>query len=619
MKKLLGFILILMLLFTFAVAESEEFVPLQNGSSGEEVAKAQEQLKILGFLTGAADGSFGPGTENAVRAFQVKNGLEEDGILDQDDLTCLYSLDVKGESDDYEYRNLLFYSTEPVYAGPGNPSNYAEGIWREASGGTGTREVVDVDAPVAGVSKGFHITGTADCASRTHVAVDGVPLTFGETYTLSCFAKGSGRIYLQHGKTSWLFKVYAVSEDWQQYSYTFTVGINDGSTAENPSVSVYFGVDSNVDSDITICGMKLEKVRPTEWVANPADSIRARTLPAVDVPEEAVEEEIAEEEASEENAEEEVPAEAVEDEAVEEEDPSLLRNGSSGEDVAQAQQQLKILGFLTGSTDGFFGSNTENAVRAFQARNGLEENGALSQDDLARLYSIGARGASDDYEYRNLLFYSADPVYAGPGNLSNYAEGIWRQASGGTGTREVLDVNSPVAGISKGFHITGTADCASFTDVAIDGISLTYGESYTLSCFARGSGQLHLQHGKTSWISRFYTVSEDWQQYSYTFTVGINDGSSAEDPSVSIYYGVNANVDSDITICGLKLEKVRPTEGVANPADGIRTRSLPSEAVPEEVIEEEITVKEEPVEEDETIEENDTAVEDDIVEDIPLE
>ena len=284
MKRVLGLMLVLALLFTVAFAESEEFTPLRNGSRGEEVVKAQEQLKILGFLWGKADGFFGSYTENAVKAFQAKNGLEETGVLDQSDLAKLYSSNAKAESDEYEYRNLLYYTADPVYAGAGNPSNYAEGIWREASGCTGTREVVDVASPILGITKGFHITGTVDSHNSTDVAVDHCPLVFGESYTLSCFAKGSGQVHLQNGKTSWLGRFFTVSEDWKQYSYTFTVGNSDGATAEDSLSSIYFGAAAGVDSDITICGMKLEKVRATEWSANPADSIRTRTLPSNEEP-----------------------------------------------------------------------------------------------------------------------------------------------------------------------------------------------------------------------------------------------------------------------------------------------------------------------------------------------
>lgn len=48
---------------------------LKSGSKGEDVKKLQEKLGI------GADGSFGPGTEKAVKEWQKKNGLVADGIV----------------------------------------------------------------------------------------------------------------------------------------------------------------------------------------------------------------------------------------------------------------------------------------------------------------------------------------------------------------------------------------------------------------------------------------------------------------------------------------------------------------------------------------------------------
>ena len=48
---------------------------LKIGSKGEDVKALQEKLGL------AADGSFGPGTEKAVKEWQSKNGLEADGII----------------------------------------------------------------------------------------------------------------------------------------------------------------------------------------------------------------------------------------------------------------------------------------------------------------------------------------------------------------------------------------------------------------------------------------------------------------------------------------------------------------------------------------------------------
>jgi len=47
---------------------------LNKGSRGPSGAKLQKALGVT------ADGSFGPGTESALKAWQTKNGLTADGV-----------------------------------------------------------------------------------------------------------------------------------------------------------------------------------------------------------------------------------------------------------------------------------------------------------------------------------------------------------------------------------------------------------------------------------------------------------------------------------------------------------------------------------------------------------
>ena len=64
------------LMISFASAET-----LRRGSRGELVKQVQTKLKSWGYYSGAIDGIYGSGTENAVKAFQRKNGLTADGIV----------------------------------------------------------------------------------------------------------------------------------------------------------------------------------------------------------------------------------------------------------------------------------------------------------------------------------------------------------------------------------------------------------------------------------------------------------------------------------------------------------------------------------------------------------
>ena len=54
---------------------------LKNGSKGALVKTVQTKLKNWGYYTGSVDGVYGPKTVAAVKYFQRKNGLTQDGIV----------------------------------------------------------------------------------------------------------------------------------------------------------------------------------------------------------------------------------------------------------------------------------------------------------------------------------------------------------------------------------------------------------------------------------------------------------------------------------------------------------------------------------------------------------
>lgn len=54
---------------------------LKQGSRGEQVKVVQDKLKRWGYYDGAVDGIFGPKTTEAVKYFQRKNGLTQDGVV----------------------------------------------------------------------------------------------------------------------------------------------------------------------------------------------------------------------------------------------------------------------------------------------------------------------------------------------------------------------------------------------------------------------------------------------------------------------------------------------------------------------------------------------------------
>src|SRR5713226_143654 len=62
---------------------------LRQGSSGPDVTNLQQKLKDLGFDPNGVDGNFGPGTRDAVIAFQQSKGLQADGIAGPATLAAL--------------------------------------------------------------------------------------------------------------------------------------------------------------------------------------------------------------------------------------------------------------------------------------------------------------------------------------------------------------------------------------------------------------------------------------------------------------------------------------------------------------------------------------------------
>ena len=71
-----------------------------------------------------------------------------------------------------------------------------------------------------------------------------------------------------------------------------------------------------------------------------------------------------------------------------------LRKNDSGDAVAQLQEALISLGYLSGKADGNYGAKTVEAVRAFQKANGLTVDGAAGEQTQKVLYGGNAKKSS---------------------------------------------------------------------------------------------------------------------------------------------------------------------------------------------------------------------------------
>jgi len=73
--------------------------------------------------------------------------------------------------------------------------------------------------------------------------------------------------------------------------------------------------------------------------------------------------------------------------------PYTVKPGDRGTDVKSIQEQLIALKYLKSGRTGYFGTDTEAAVKSFQQRNGLTVDGCVGSRTLETLYSNSAKPA----------------------------------------------------------------------------------------------------------------------------------------------------------------------------------------------------------------------------------
>lgn len=123
-RRLLACVCAAVLLLSMALPALAEEHIWKRGDSGDAVLQIQERLKELGYLEDQPTGTFDQDTEDAVRSFQIWNGLLQTGMVDQVTWTVLFSDDAQARTvpdlsddswaeeitDGYAYNASSFYS-----------------------------------------------------------------------------------------------------------------------------------------------------------------------------------------------------------------------------------------------------------------------------------------------------------------------------------------------------------------------------------------------------------------------------------------------------------------------------------------------------------------------------
>ena len=73
---------------------------------------------------------------------------------------------------------------------------------------------------------------------------------------------------------------------------------------------------------------------------------------------------------------------------------ALSKYGSRGSEVTQIQTKLKRWGYYKGNIDGIYGSQTVEAVKYFQRKNGLAVDGIAGKNTLAAMGIFNSSSSS---------------------------------------------------------------------------------------------------------------------------------------------------------------------------------------------------------------------------------
>lgn len=341
---------------------------LEYGDKGEPVKQLQTRLQVLGYYTGDISGTFNSATRTALKAFQKKMGIANDGIATTDVQTILYSASAVSSG-------LTVTPTPVVTATIAPPENTVR------MGDTGD----DVEKVQTRLQYLGYYTGTIDgnFGSGTYQAVvafqtknslkaDGVcgSATISALFSANAAYNGTAPTATPVTSTQ-----IVITEDNVTKIETGSIGVAVLNLQKRlyelgyyiPRLDgVYLENDMNaVKSFQQVNGLTVDGVAGYE-TQKLLYSSKAKEAPVNASSEEGT-----------------TPY-------------ATLRYGDTGNEVLEMQNRLIALGYLSGLADGNFGLLTKAAVVRFQRENNLVRDGVAGSKTLAALYSDAATDSTMD-------------------------------------------------------------------------------------------------------------------------------------------------------------------------------------------------------------------------------
>lgn len=362
---------------------SGNYNTLKYGSKGSRVTLLQKALNQLGYDCGKADGSFGAGTQKAVKNFQKKNGLDSDGYAGKLTLKKIEALLAGGSSSNGSSSDSTDSSSSNSSSNTGSATGVPTRTLRKGSTGNDVKSVQtrlkelkyytgSIDgsygngtlAAVKAFQKNNGLSDDGIAGSATYkVLFSDKAKAKGETSSSGSSSSNVPDRTLRKGDTG--NDVKNLQQRLKDLGYY--TSIVDGSYGSGTVNAVKaFQKQHNLDADGVAgsgtCSIlfsdKAQKAEVNTGSSNdgPADDQPSATAP--------------------------------------EGGWKTLKRESSGVQVTQLQNALKQLGYTVEPTsDKVFDYTTMWAVQCFQRRNGLKDDGIAGASTQQKLYGGSAVGA----------------------------------------------------------------------------------------------------------------------------------------------------------------------------------------------------------------------------------
>lgn len=338
---------------------------LKLGSRGTAVLQLQQALIALGYDTKGADGKFGKGTEQAVKAYQQANGLTADGKAGVKTLAQLYAVN-SGVSSGTSSGNYTATNPNTLQSGDSGSKVtqlqnalkllgfYTGGV--DGKFGSGTRAAVIQFQRANGLTAdGLAGTKTQQLLySQVNSGISG-DNSSSSSSSSSSSASGFTRT-LRKGYTG----TDVISVQQKLKDLGFYTGSVDGVYGTGSMAAVKAFQRQNGLTADGLVGSRTHAVLMSATSGSTSNSGSGNSS-----------------------------SDFSSDQTYAE---GTLSYGSTGSEVKKMQQALKALGYNV-SADGSYGALTQMAVTQFQKRNGLTADGVAGSATLKLLYSGSAKEA----------------------------------------------------------------------------------------------------------------------------------------------------------------------------------------------------------------------------------